>query len=116
LTAGGRAFQLGIPGVPSVNTGGPAYDLILKHGRGPAAVRRNDFSKKYEKDDTDSNFYEYVRLRGQKIKAAMEETADTLKTVDTDTYAKFLKALSTKVNAEVETEMGLTRTTSSTSE
>ena len=109
LSLGGKMYTLGYPsfGTP---TGGPAYDVILHHGRGPSAYRRNDFSKKYQTEDTDNAFYEFVSRRGKKIKAALEANADRLKQVDSETYAEFLSQLSTQVNAQVAREMKLQRT------
>lgn len=106
---GGRFFSVGLPsfGAPR---GGKAYDLVLQHGRGPSNYQRNQFSKTFETDDLDPTYREFVIRRGRKLKAAMEANYDRLKTVDTETYAEFLKRVTESINAQVASEMKLKRT------
>ncbi len=85
--------------------------LLLKHGRGPSSYQRNDFSKRYENNDTDVTYYDFSKLRGQKIKAALESNYERLKTVDAETFGEFLRRLTRQVNADTARELKLKQTT-----
>ena len=110
LSAGGRAFSLGIPSF-GPGQSSRAYDLILQHGRGPSSYQRNDFAKRYEDQDSDTVFYEFTRRRGRKIKAALEENYERLKTADAEVFGEFLRRLTRMVNETTAAEMKLKPTT-----
>jgi macrodomain Ter protein organizer (MatP/YcbG family) len=109
-TMAGRIYREGVPLVVRfpASADSRVYDLILEQGRGPSAPRRSELERQYGPLSPEQ-LYQFAKIRGGIVKAAMNERFDKLRAMDSEQFGSALESITGTANIKAARAVGLRR-------